>query len=75
MPFAGFAEEDLDRVAEWCWHQWGGAVPRDRVDGGIQGQGWEIYHSTSGSNLWTFGEFNNEEMATLFKLRWVNENL
>lgn len=78
IPFTGFSNSDLDTLAEWCWSQWGGPTPRDHPTGGIKGDGWHVYHSVYGNSdhdAWTNGEFDNEEKATLFKLRWGDESL
>ncbi len=77
IPFTGFSDNNLDKIAEWCWTQWGGVVPKDRQDGGIKGHCWEIYHTTlwPGGQCVTVGEFDSEDKATLFKLRWGNAGL
>ena len=76
IPYAGFGNE-LNSIAEWCWAQWNGPTPRDHPTGGIKGQGWYVYNTTTGNPAYicTCGEFDSEDKATLFKLRWGDESL
>jgi len=63
----------LLELANWLiLHDGGnGTYARDDQVGRLVGNNWRLFHTTVDYNVVTKAEFDNEELAAMFALRWL----
>ena len=59
------------RLADWLVKNGCGSHNSHDWRGRLVGPGWKLYHTTVNYHLVTKAEFDNEDIAAMFALRWT----
>lgn len=58
------------KLANWLCENGHGPQGRDDQKAALIGSGWKLYHTTINYNIVTKAEFDNDDVAAMFALRW-----